>query len=109
MNAGLETSSPDDRLVLAGDLTIYTAAENHGRLLAHLEARANCDLDLSGVSEMDGAGLQLLLWAARAAEARDARFRLVARSQAVSEVLELLHLDSRFGFDSAVSAEGGTA
>ncbi|MBK1718490.1 STAS domain-containing protein [Thiocystis violacea] len=104
-----ESTSADDRFVHEGELTIYTATETLARLRAHLAARQACDLDLSGVSEMDSAGLQLLLWVRRVAQASEARFRLVAYSDAVAEVLGLLHLRILFGLDSAHSAEGGSA
>jgi anti-anti-sigma regulatory factor len=58
---------------------------------------------------MDGAGLQLLLWAERTARARGLPFQLVAHGQVVDEMLQLLHLGSRFGLESVGQAEGGAA
>lgn len=96
MNAvGEETS--DDRLILAGELTIYTASEIYKRMQAHLEQHPQCLLDLSGVSELDGAGLQLLLWLRDAVRRRGGSFKVVAASPVVTEVLELLQLSAGFG------------
>lgn len=68
------------RLAVAGRFTIHHAAEAREQL----RGRPGLLLDLTGVEEMDGAGLQLLL-AAR----RDAGARLTAASDAVVEILLL--------------------
>jgi anti-anti-sigma regulatory factor len=73
----------DQCLALRGELTIVHAAD----ALAILRSHQGTALDLSGVSEMDGAGLQLLL-AAR----RDAGWRLSAASDPVLGVLALVGL-----------------
>jgi len=104
MNAAREQSAPDQVLALQGELTIYTAAENLARLQDYLRDRRVCDLDLSAVSEIDSAGLQLLLWTRRMAESRRGRLRLVARSAAGAEVIDLLQLEHVFGGNSADAA-----
>ena len=101
-------SSDADRCVLAGELTIYTVGEHLSRLRAHLAGRAVCELDLSAVSEIDGAGLQLLLWLREAARARGIAVRVIGLGAAVGEVFELLQLGASFGLDAA-SAAGGMA
>ncbi|NEX22076.1 STAS domain-containing protein [Thiorhodococcus mannitoliphagus] len=100
MTTGAAQSSSDDRIVLEGELTIYTAAETFARLRGALQDRDLCDLDLSAISEMDSAGLQLLLWLKQTCEAQGTRFRLVAHSEAVAAVLELLQLAPRLGIVS---------
>jgi len=45
--------------VIAGDMTIYRAAELRVALLAQIEAGVWC-FDLAGVTDIDSAGLQLL-------------------------------------------------
>jgi anti-sigma B factor antagonist len=109
MNAQPERPTAIDPLVLDGELTIYTAAETAMRLRAHLAERRVCDLDLSGVSELDGAGLQLLLWLRETLHARGGTLRLVAHSPVVAEVLSLLHLKALFDLDAAGSAVGGAS
>lgn len=94
---------------LEGELTIYTAAESFDRLGAALEGRNHCELDLSGVTEIDSAGLQLILWTKQTCEARGASFSLVGQSEAVTEAMTLLHLAHRFGIDSPHEAEDGAA
>ncbi|MBK1721347.1 STAS domain-containing protein [Thiocystis violacea] len=97
MTTAAVPSRPEERITLEGELTIYTVAETFGRLRVELEGRRVCALDLSAVSEIDGAGLQLLLWVKQASEARGADFSLVAHSDAVADVIALLQLEPRFG------------
>ncbi len=96
MNTGNRKPVSGSRLALEGDLTIYTAAATLATLQKHLQDCDRCELDLSGVSEIDSAGLQLLLWAARQAADKGERLRLVAPSDAVTEVIALLQLGARF-------------
>lgn len=109
MNAQPERPTDTAPLVLDGELTIYTVAETATRLRAHLANRRVCDLDLSEVSELDGAGLQLLLWLRESLRTRGGTLRLVAHSTVVAEVLSLLHLMALFDLDSAGSAVGGAS
>jgi anti-sigma B factor antagonist len=87
-------------LQIDGEMTIYRAAELKDVLSgavqsAVAEARALA-LDLSGVTEFDSAGIQLLLVARREAERQGGALRLVALSPAVREVFALTGLSARF-------------
>ncbi|WP_035858199.1 STAS domain-containing protein [Cryptosporangium arvum] len=53
------------RLELGDELTIVTAAETRERLVPYRKAGTGLELDLSAVSDVDTAGLQLLLAARR--------------------------------------------
>jgi anti-anti-sigma factor len=79
-----------------GELTIYRAAELRATLQAALEAARTAEsdlaLDLAGVTEMDSAGVQLLLAAQKSLQARSHDLHLVAPSEAVVEVLDFLNL-----------------
>lgn len=81
-------------LAIEGEFTIYTAAEQGARLQGHLAECASLDLDLSAVSEIDSAGIQLLLWAARRAGAQGGRLRLLGHGDAVTAAVRLLQLDA---------------
>ena len=104
MSAGKKQSAQDSVLTLEGELTIYTVTETLSRLRAYLKEQDACELDLAGVTEIDSAGLQLLLWTRRTAAEQGARFHLVARSDAVAEVLAMLQLEPVFGDGSATLA-----
>jgi anti-anti-sigma factor len=84
------------RLQLDGELTIYRAAELKPQLLQALVPGAALELDLSEVSELDSAGVQLLLLAEREARAQGGTLRLAAASAPVGEVLALLGLQTHF-------------
>lgn len=83
---------------IAGEMTIYNALALQDQLLAPLDQGAQVEIDLAGVSEIDSAGLQLLLLASNEAHARGAQLRFCAPSPAVLEVLALCNLESILGY-----------
>ena len=85
-------------LSLDGELTIYRAAELKELLLNALAAGGgDLEVDLSGVSDFDSAGLQLLMLAKKTAQERGRELRLTGHSPAVLEVFELLNVAAYFG------------
>jgi anti-anti-sigma factor len=87
-----ETQGDTAQVQIDGELTIYTAADLAAQLLPCLGNTPHMELDLSQVTEMDGAGLQLLLIAQREAPKAGSRLTLTARSKTVRETLELCNL-----------------
>jgi anti-sigma B factor antagonist len=86
-------------LALDGELGIYRATELRDTLLkalAGLPAGATLELNLAEVSELDSAGVQLLIAAKKAAQAAQHDVRLVGHSPAVLEVFETLDLAGHF-------------
>lgn len=82
-------------LRLVGEMDIYHAEALRQTLLdalAPLAPGALLELDLSGVTEFDTAGLQLLIMADRAARAAGGTLRVTACSDAVDGVLQWLQL-----------------
>lgn len=96
MVAKRRTQKVPARLSLVGELTIYAVAERKPEILSLL-AEDEAEIDLSGVTEVDGAGLQLLMLAKREALTRGKALRLTGHPPAVLEVLELTHLTGAFG------------
>ncbi|GAB4254069.1 MAG: STAS domain-containing protein [Methylomicrobium sp.] len=86
------------------DMTIYTASEQKAELSKYLQPGRELQINLAGVSEMDSAGLQLLLWIKQEALRKELKLSLVRHSQAVVEVLELLNLTGHFGDPVVISA-----
>ena len=82
-----------DPLRLEGELTVQVAAEYKGVLLNALADRDEITLELSGINELDTAGLQLLLLMKREAGQLGKTVRLTEPSHAVLEVLALARLD----------------
>ena len=86
-----------EALALEGELTIYTAAGLKATVLELISAQDAPELDLSGITELDTAGLQLLILAKREAAHAGKTLRLTQHSQAVLDVLELTRLTPVFG------------
>jgi len=101
MNDAAPQSPPpcSRRLVVDGPLTIYDACALKIRLQTALEQTDGdgLELDLSQVSEIDTAGLQLLLLAQRESRRRRRALRIVAASETVLEVIGFCHLADFFG------------
>jgi len=95
LGVAVSASQPgtDALLCIEGELTIYRAAELKETVLSALDRAAALELDLSSVTELDTAGVQLLMLIHQTAKARSKQLRLSAPSAAVLEVFELLHLD----------------
>jgi anti-anti-sigma factor len=92
-------------LRIEGELTIFRALELKPTLLA---TPMPLEIDLSGVTEIDSAGVQLLLLAKKTALAAQRDLRLVAHSPAVIEVFELLNLAAHFGDPLVMPSRTGT-
>jgi anti-sigma B factor antagonist len=89
--------SASARLAIDGEMTIYRAAELKPLVLDALKDHSTLELDLSGVTEMDTAGLQILVLAKQAAQAAGSSLRLSGHSHAVLDVFELLDMAAYFG------------
>lgn len=84
-------------LRLEGELTIYTVSASRQQLLAALDQHPALDLDLSLVTEIDGAGVQLLMSARKQALALDKPFQLSKHSVPVLDMWDRLDLAAWFG------------
>jgi anti-sigma B factor antagonist len=85
------------RITVEGEMTIFAAQALKEQLLAALEEGPEIEVDLSRVSEMDSAGLQLMVAAKREAAARDKTLRFTGHSPAVVDTLDLCDLSGHFG------------
>ncbi|KPY91465.1 STAS domain protein [Pseudomonas tremae] len=89
MTTSAETSQDAARVQIEGELTIYTVTELAARILPQVGTAARLDVDLSQVTEMDGAGLQLLAVIQREAEKNGTALHMTGQSKAVTETFEL--------------------
>jgi anti-sigma B factor antagonist len=93
-----------------GDMTIYTALVCRALLLQHLQSCAALDIDLSRVSEIDSAGLQLLIQARRHGASLGKPVRLLNCSAAVLEMRNLFRLGAEWGsHDERDGRDGASA
>ena len=86
-----------NRIDILGEMTIAAAAELRRQLLAALAEASELDVDLSQVSEIDSAGMQLLVAAKREASAQGKLLRFTNHSAAVFYALELCKLTGHLG------------
>ena len=93
------------RLHAAGEMTIYSAAELKPTLLGALGQSEEIEIDLSGVSELDTSGAQLLMLMKREAMAAGKGLTLSGHSPAVLEVFEVLGLGGWFGDPQLLPAD----
>ena len=84
-------------LSLTEDLTIYHAFEQKTMLLDALDSADLLELDLSQVSEIDSAGLQLLILLKKEAQRAGKRFAIVAHSQSIRAVIDFCNLAAVLG------------
>lgn len=101
--------APDAPLRIEGEMTIYRAEELKCALLEPLQPQATLEVNLSAVTELDTAGLQLLMLAKRTAQKQQGQLRLVGHSAAVLEVFDLLNLAAYFGDDLVIPQPLGAA
>lgn len=85
------------KLMLEGELTIYSAAETKTQLLTFLDSADELEINLAEVSEIDTAGLQLLILAKQEAKQAGKKLHFSLHSTAVLELLELANLVALFG------------
>ena len=80
------------RVAVDDELTIVTAAEQREKLLAALRDSPGVRIDLSGIPDIDTAGLQVLLLARDEGARRHVPVEFADPSAAVAEVLALTGL-----------------
>lgn len=98
-----------ERVELEGDLTVRRAAELKTTLLRPLEKGGGVEVDLSRVTSLDFAGVQLLLLARRTADTGKVELHFVGHSPAAIETLELCGLSAALDAPLASqSARAGT-
>ena len=84
-------------LHIDGDMTIRTADGLKKELMKHFAKPCEREIELSGVSEMDTAGMQLLMLAKREANWDNTPLRLTGHSPAVLGVIDTYNLAAYFG------------
>lgn len=92
------------QLTLDGEMTIYNAAELKAELEQYWNKATEIELNLSGVDELDSAGLQILLQLKKDSENFVKPVRFVQHSTVVIEALEMLNLIGQFGDPIVLSA-----
>jgi len=87
------------QLLPEGEMTIYQASELKSALLDGISGdnEQEIEINLSGVTEMDTAGFQLLVLAKREAIHRNKTLRLVSHGAVTLGIMDLYNMASYFG------------
>jgi anti-sigma B factor antagonist len=101
MNIQVEHTGNGTRVKLAGELTIYTAAEIKAALAEVMVESGEIEIDLSGITEIDTAGLQLMLIAKRNP---GTVVRFVNHPASVLRLIDLANLGGALGDPLFISA-----
>lgn len=96
------------KITIEGEMTIYQAGELYEKFKKQLAACDSIEIDLQFITEMDTAGLQILLALKREANALGKTITMAMHSEPVIEVFELLNIAHEFG-DPIVLSNRSTA
>ncbi|QDQ88185.1 STAS domain-containing protein [Alcaligenaceae bacterium SJ-26] len=99
------------RLDIEGEFNIFTAQEMKTRLLGFIEAQTGntagqIEIGLANVTEIDTAGLQLMLLARREAAQAHLTLRFTGHSHAVVDLLDLSNLTAQLDDQVLVAPQG---
>lgn len=84
-------------LGIDGELTIFNAAEQKSRLLGFLHSDDELEINLASVTQLDTAGLQLLILIKREAAKDKKSLSFAMHSKVVLDILEFTRLSATFG------------
>jgi anti-sigma B factor antagonist len=88
-------------LSLPDEITIYEAAMVHQTFSAALQSQQPLSVDLSAISEIDAAAVQVLIWAQREGARLGQQVSLIHPSACVLDYLALTGLGTALHFEEA--------
>jgi anti-anti-sigma factor len=97
MSITIETHGTTECVTLAGELTIFTVSEMWLSMLQLVREAEDIEINLQGITEIDTAGIQLLMLLKMEVEQRGRSARFVNHSTEVLDGIELFDLASYFG------------
>lgn len=101
MNISRKKSKDTTTLVFEGDITIYYVAQIKDELFADYEKLTDkVALDLEGVTEIDTAGVQLLLFAKKFFTSVHRSLFISKSNESVDTVLTVLDVNTQFALES---------
>jgi len=94
-------------LTINGEFNIFTAENTKTRLLdaIHQATTADIEIDLSDVTEIDSAGLQLMVMAKREAAEHGKNLSFTRHSASVLDLIDLCGLSGFFGDPILISSK----
>lgn len=103
-----QTQNGCTQLAIQNEMTIYTANEQKKMLFEQLKLSNQLQIDLGAVSEIDCAGLQVLMFLKDESKSLHKQVTLIHHSKAVVEAIELLNLSTFLGDPIVISADWKT-
>lgn len=94
MSVNIEYSGQGARMTLSGELTIYSVTQIKSALAEAMGRASEVEVDLEGVTEIDTAGLQLMLIVKRHP---GSAVRFVNHPSAVLRLVDFVNLGSSLG------------
>jgi len=91
------SSSPSVLISIDGEMSVFTIRDIATRLLEPLSNGVGMEIDLTGVTEIDSAGLQLMIAVKKMASDHELPLRFVGHSSSVIRILDLCDLVGFFG------------
>ena len=108
MDISRKDSKNSARISISGELTIYDVASAKTRLLDENPTwPATVNLDLKAVTELDCAGVQLLLMLQKAVVAGGGQLKVPAASEPAQQVFTTLRLGAPFSIAHEPTASKG--
>lgn len=92
------------QFAVEGEMTIFRAAELKAAMLPEIARAQEIEIDLSHVTEIDSAGLQLMVAAKLEAILRGKELHFTGHSKPVMEMLDLCDLGGFFGDQIVISS-----
>lgn len=101
MNVSRKKSKDTTTLIFEGDLTIYYVAQIKDEIFADYEKLSDkIALDLEGVTEIDTAGVQLLLFAKKFFATVHRSLFISKSNGSIDVVLDVLDVNTQFAMES---------
>lgn len=85
------------KITVEGEMTIYQASDLYEKFKKQLATCDSLEIDLQHITEMDTAGVQILLALKREANASGKTVSMIMHSEPVIEVFELISIVHEFG------------
>lgn len=92
------------RLSIDGEMTIYMAGPLKAELDNYLGKPWDLEIDLSELTELDTAGAQLLLLAAKETEKAARQLSIIPPTGSAYETIEMLNLQQRLNLQEAAAS-----
>jgi anti-anti-sigma factor len=105
MSITVETKGTQQYVTVVGELTVFTVSDLWQALWQVLKGAGEVEIDLGGVSDIDTAGIQLLMVVKMIVEENDQSVRFVNHSKVVVDGFECFDLAGYFGDPLVLQSE----